>query len=171
VFRVATWTPADRADVVAFVLAIQRGEFGIEITAADQPDLADVHGAYQAGGGEFWVARADGVVVGTIAAIRIAEDAVALRKMFVASEHRGGSGLAARLMDTLLAWAGEQGVRRVYLGTTAVMNAAHRFYEKHGFVLVDPGELPASFPRMAVDSRFYRLELTRKKSPPLAAPD
>ena len=39
------------------------------------------------------------------------------------------------------------------------MNAAHRFYEKQGFTLIDPAELPASFPRMAVDSRFYRREL------------
>ncbi len=145
--------------MLAFIVAIQHGELDIAITAADQPDLADVAGAYQAGGGEFWVARADGLVVGTIAAIDIGGDAVALRKLFVAREHRGGSGLAARLMDTLVAWARARGVRTIYLGTTAVMNAAHRFYEKHGFALVDPEELPPSFPRMSVDSRFYVREL------------
>src|SRR3954463_2886771 len=103
-YRIAPWTPADRDEGLAFIVAIQRGEFAIEITAEDQPDLSDVAGAYQAGGGEFWVARAGGEVAGTIAAIRIAADAVALRKMFVAAEHRGGSGLAARLMETLVGW-------------------------------------------------------------------
>ena len=156
--EIAPWSPADRDDVLAFIVAIQRGEFGIEITAEDQPDLADVAGAYQAGGGEFWVARAGGEVAGTIAAIRISEDAVALRKMFVAAAHRG-DGLAARLMETLVAWARREGVRTIYLGTTAVMSAAHRFYAKHGFARIDPAELPPSFPLMSVDSRFFVREL------------
>jgi N-acetylglutamate synthase-like GNAT family acetyltransferase len=156
--EIAPWSPADRDEVLAFIVAIQRGEFGIDITAADQPDLADVAGAYQAGGGDFWVARAGGEVAGTIAAIRTAHDAVALRKMFVAGEHRG-DGLAARLMETLVAWARAEGVRTIYLGTTAVMSAAHRFYAKHGFARIDPAELPPSFPLMSVDSRFFVREL------------
>lgn len=53
-----------------------------------------------------------------------------------------------------------RGVRTIYLGTTAIMSAAHRFYEKHGYVLIDGGELPASFPRMRVDTRFYRKHST-----------
>ena len=162
--EIAPWSPVDRDDVLAFIVAIQRGEFGIEITAEEQPDLADVGGAYQAGGGEFWVARADGEVGGTIAAIRIAEDAVALRKMFVGAEHRG-DGLAARLMETLVEWARREGVRTIYLGTTAVMSAAHRFYEKWGFRLIEKSELPPAFPVMAVDSRFYALSL-RTPAPP-----
>jgi GNAT superfamily N-acetyltransferase len=88
--------------------------------------------------------------------IDIGNDAVALRKMFVASAHRGARGLAGSLMGTLVAWARDRGVRTIFLGTTAVMSAAHRFYEKHGFALVDAAELPPGFPRMAVDSRFYR---------------
>lgn len=44
----------------------------------------------------------------------------------------------------------------MWLGTTERFLAAHRFYEKNGFVLVDRSALPASFPLMAVDSRFYR---------------
>ncbi len=104
------------------------------------------------------MARHDGSVVGTIAAIDIGSDMVALRKMFVARAHRG-EGLAGILMRTLVAWASGRAVRTISLGTTAVMGAAHRFYEKHDFTLVDAGELPASFPRMDVDSRFYRKSL------------
>ena len=50
-------------------------------------------------------------------------------------------------------------VREVYLGTTAKFLAAHRFYEKNGFVEIDHSELPESFPVMVVDTKFYRLEL------------
>jgi RimJ/RimL family protein N-acetyltransferase len=59
----------------------------------------------------------------------------------------------------LLATAAERGLQRIWLGTTEAFLAAHRFYEKHGFVRVDPDTLPAAFPRMAVDTRFYRLNL------------
>lgn len=37
--------------------------------------------------------------------------------------------------------------------------AAHRFCGKAGFCRIDPAELPPPFPRMVVDSRFYRLHL------------
>ena len=45
------------------------------------------------------------------------------------------------------------------LGTTSAYHAAHRFYEKSGFALVDPDDLPERFPRVEVDSRFYRMAL------------
>ena len=62
-------------------------------------------------------------------------------------------------METLVAWARAEGVRTIYLGTTTVMSAAHRFYAKHGFAPIEPAELPPSFPRMGVDSRFFAREL------------
>jgi len=80
--------------------------------------------------------------------------------MFVKGAYRGPQhGVARRLLDILLAWTRAQGLREIYLGTTAVMPAAHRFYEKHGFELIDSTALPGGFPRMAVDTRFYRKSL------------
>ena len=108
--RIATWTPADRDEVIDLIVSIQQGEFHLPITADDQPDLADVDAGYLAMGGEFLVARAwtsDGTtgvrgrVVGTIAAIVVEPNTVAVRKMFVHRDHRG-DGLAARLMDELV---------------------------------------------------------------------
>ena len=43
----------------------------------------------------------------------------------------------------------------LYLGTTERLVAAHRFYEKNGFVQVAPESLPKAFPRMSLDTRFY----------------
>ena len=142
------------------ILDIQRDEFALDISAADQPDIDDVDTFYRSGGGEFWVARHQGDIVGTIAAIDIGDGAIALRKMFVAPAHRGGAGLAARLMAVLVDWAAERGSSAIYLGTTAVMLGAHRFYEKHGYTRIAENDLPLSFPRMAVDSVFFRRSLT-----------
>jgi GNAT superfamily N-acetyltransferase len=76
--------------------------------------------------------------------------------MFVRREYRGARhGVAERLLATLIEWSAVQRIREVFLGTTAQFLAAHRFYEKHGFVQVDRELLPAAFPIMAVDTRFY----------------
>ena len=98
--------------------------------------------------------------IGSVALLDIGDGLGALRKMFVAADCRGAhAGVARRLLGALLDHARARGLSAIYLGTTDKFLAAHRFYEKHGFELVDAVKLPASFPRMAVDSRFYRLKL------------
>jgi ribosomal protein S18 acetylase RimI-like enzyme len=59
----------------------------------------------------------------------------------------------------LVTHARAQRLPRVFLGTRPEMRAAHRFYEKNGFVRIDERDLPPAFPRMAVDSVFYRRDL------------
>ena len=65
--------------------------------------------------------------------------------------------MAGKLLDTLLAHARSRRVSAIYLGTTDKFLAAHRFYEKRNFKEVQKAELPASFPVMVVDSKFYVL--------------
>jgi N-acetylglutamate synthase-like GNAT family acetyltransferase len=159
--RIRPWRPADTQAVADLIVPIQRHEFGIAIALADQPDLLDVPGFYLGGSGGFWVAEADGRIVGTIALKDIGGGDGALRKMFVARDRRGAdAGVAASLLQALLTHAVDGGLSRIWLGTTELFQAAHRFYEKHGFRRVEPEALPPAFPRMAVDTRFYRLELT-----------
>jgi len=146
--------------VTALIVSIQNEEFGIAITAEDQPDLQEIPEFYQRDAGDFWVAEAaNGDVVGTIALRDIGAGAAALRKMFVHPEHRGASGLARTLLDTLLKHARALGLSRIYLGTTDRFLAAHRFYARNGFALIDQTLLPPTFPRMMVDTRFYALTL------------
>lgn len=155
--RITPFAPGYTEQVVELILPIQREEFGVAITAADQPDLFDIPGFYQRGAGNFWLALHEGLVVGTIALLDIGGGEGALRKMFVRRDYRGaGRGVARALLDALRGWAGERGVGTIYLGTTAKYLAAHRFYEKHGFREVAAGDLPPAFPRMAVDTKFYR---------------
>lgn len=157
-WSVAPYAPADQGGVIALISGIQRGEFGLDITPADQPDLLDIPGFYLRGAfgpGNFWVARdARGVVSGSIAVLNLGLGQGALRKMFVAREARGG-GLAPALLATLSAWCAEAAIHRLFLGTTERFLAAHRFYEKHGFLRVERSGLPPRFPVMAVDSVFY----------------
>jgi GNAT superfamily N-acetyltransferase len=151
---VEPYANGDRDGVVRVVLGIQRDELGVPITLDDQPDLADVPAHYQRGRGGFWVAR-DGGVVGTIGLLDTGGE-VALRKMFVDPAYRGRAhGTAQRLLDALLSHARSKSVERIWLGTRPEMHAAHRFYERNGFVRVDASALPASFPRMTFDSVFY----------------
>lgn len=158
---ISRFSEGDVQGVVDVILPIQREEFGIPITAADQPDLRDIPGFYQVGSGDFWVAKVAGTVVGTIGLKDIGEGQAALRKMFVAEAWRGRElGVAAALLKGLLAEATARGIGEVYLGTTAKFLAAHRFYEKNGFVEVGADTLPDRFPRMAVDTKFYRITLT-----------
>lgn len=154
------YAKSDEDAVIAHILAIQQGEFAVPVTAEDQPDLRAVAEVYQSGTGGFWVAERDGRIVGTIGLIGFGTSEGALRKMFVAADARGRElGIAARLLDILLEHCRAVGITGITLGTVAKLHAAIRFYEKNGFVLVAPEDLPEGFPRMAVDTHFYRLAL------------
>src|SRR5215475_12604281 len=148
------------AGIRDLIVPIQRNEFGFSITSEDQKDLHDIPGFYRRGGGEFWVA-VDGLeVVGSIALVDIGNAQGALRKMFVKQPYRGAPHrLARRLLGRLLDHAAQRRIDEIFLGTTEKFRAAHRFYEKSGFTLVEERALPDRFPRMNVDTRFYRLRL------------
>ena len=164
--EIVSFSREHEAQVVELIVGIQRGEFGIEITAEEQPDLREIPSFYQRGAGNFWVAVVEERVVGTISLLDIGGGRGALRKMFVHREFRGAAhGTARRLLATLLDRAREQELREILLGTTPFFHAAHRFYEKHGFTEIPKATLPASFPIMEVDTRFYRLELPRPAGP------
>ena len=158
---VADFSDADQQGVLDVILPIQQREFGIPITEADQPDLTNIPGFYQSGTGGFWVARSNDRVVGTVGLKDIGQRQAALRKMFVAAPFRGREfGVAGKLLDALLAHARAKAVAEIFLGTTEKFLAAHRFYEKKGFIELQKAELPSAFPIMAVDSKFYVLRVS-----------
>jgi N-acetylglutamate synthase-like GNAT family acetyltransferase len=155
--KIEPYTDQYKQQVLDLIVPIQREEFAIPITAAEQPDLQQIPAFYQKDNGNFWVAITDTGVVGTIALLDIGDHQGALRKMFVHKNYRGKEhGTGQLLLNTLLAWAQQKGYTEIYLGTTAKFLAAHRFYEKNNFTEVEITELPAAFPRMAVDVKFYR---------------
>ena len=160
--QIVPFVQSDQAGVLEVILPIQQKEFAISITAEDQPDLLAIADFYQTGTGGFWVAKADGRVVGTIGLKDIGNREAALRKMFVATGYRGSpSGTASKLLTTLLTAAESRGIATIFLGTTDKFVGAHRFYEKNGFAEIERHELPDTFPLMAVDTKFYAISLPR----------
>lgn len=158
--EILPFRPELQQQVVDLIVEIQRDEFGIPITAEQQPDLMQIQRFYQVGDGNFWVARAGSDVVGTISLLDIGARQAALRKMFVRRDFRGSAhGTAQQLLETLIRWSAARGVQEIFLGTTAQFLAAHRFYAKHGFCEIAKSELPAKFPIMQVDTKFYHRRL------------
>ncbi len=155
--QIGEYSAVHHQGVIDMVLGIQREEFGLPITIRDQPDLSDIDSFFLKRG-NFWVATEDGRVVGTVGVFDLGDGSAVLRKMFVRKEHRG-KGVSKALLAVLLEWAKRSGFRRVYLGTTPLYLAAHRFYEKNGFVEITKDDLPASFPVMEVDKKFYRYDV------------
>lgn len=151
------FTPPYTEEIANLILGIQIGEFQVPITRRDQPDLDNIPAVYQQNNGNFWVALHAGKVIGTIAAIDFGDDLLALRKMFVHRDFRGREhGTAQRLWETLLDWSTERQVRAIFLGTIERLAAARRFYLRNGFTEIAKNDLPENFPRMAVDTLFYR---------------
>ncbi len=153
--------------VIELIVGIQTGEFGVNITANEQPDLNEIPKYYQESKGNFWVALLDDVVVvGTIALADIHNGQLALRKMFVKKQYRGKPlNIAQNLIETAKLWSNKHSINQIYLGTVPDYKAAHRFYEKHGFYRIDPSKLPKNFNIMEVDKYFYCLDLTQNNKP------
>ena len=157
IIEIKEYADDNQEDLIRMILAIQQQEYAIPITREAQPDLANIPGFYQQGNGNFWVALNGAEVVGTIGLIDIGNQQVALRKMFVKASFRGAEfGVAKKLLDQVFDWVRKQNVKTVYLGTTDKFLAAHRFYDKNGFVRIAREELPPNFPVMQVDTVFYQ---------------
>ena len=160
VVKIETYTNSDKKDVADLILQIQNAEFGIPITLAMQPDLDDIPGFYQTNSGNFWVAKMDDKITGTISLLDIGDRKGALRKMFVDKDYRGKQfGVGQQLLNKLIEWAKQKGFTEIFLGTTEKFIAAQRFYEKNGFKEMAKKELPKTFPVMEVDIKFYRFSV------------
>jgi N-acetylglutamate synthase-like GNAT family acetyltransferase len=159
-FQIEEFCPQHMAEIIDLIVKIQREEYGVNITAEEQPDLARIEEYYQVENGNFWVARYRGKVIGTVALLDIGRGIGALRKMFVAAQYRGKQyGVSKALLEVLLQWAREHQFHEIVLGTTAKFLAAHRFYQKNGFNRIEKSSLPSAFPLLEVDSLFFKKKI------------
>lgn len=150
----------DTEQIVDLILTIQQKEFNVPITINEQQDLLNIASFYQQQKGNFWVAKHEGNVVGTIALIDCGESIGAIRKMFVKKEFRGKEfGIAQRLLGILLSVGQEAEMGTIYLGTIERLQAAIRFYERNEFTLIAKENLPTVFPIMAVDTHFFEKKI------------
>lgn len=101
---------------------------------AEVPELRRLASHFAEAGGALWAAEAEGRIIGMAATRPLGHDqAWEICKVYVARAARG-SGLAHRLMEAAEAHARGAGAQRLVLWTDTRFEAAHRFYEKRGFV-------------------------------------
>ena len=137
--------------VIDIITSIQQKEFNLPITYQDQPDLAQIETFYDS----FLVALHNTIPVGTIGFKRIQDFAI-IRKMFVTPNFRGSTfGTAQKLLETLEKQIAAESIKKIYLGTTDFFKAAHRFYERNNYIEIAQTDLPAEFPRILIDTKFY----------------
>jgi N-acetylglutamate synthase-like GNAT family acetyltransferase len=89
------------------------------------------------GGVQFWGVEEEGRLVGVMG-IQHVRDVSLIRHAYVRTAKRQ-KGIGGKLLDVLRV----QNSRPLLLGTWAAASWAVRFYEKHGFRLVPPGEKDA----------------------------
>lgn len=100
------------------------------------PDLGRFSEVYNREGFRYWVVvDKTGRVVGGAGIGGLTDGVCELQKMYCLPEARG-TGIAHRLMELALAYAGQY-YQRCYIETLHNMTAANRFYRKYGFTPLD----------------------------------
>lgn len=127
-------------------------EYGVD---SERPDLDIIPDTYQKDNGNFWVALDKDKVIGTVGLINFGEGRGSLRRMYLDKMHRG-TGVADKLVKTLLEFAREKGYKEIYLTTIEDLIAAQRFYERVGFQRIDA--LPEDIPDGG-DTLFYKMNV------------
>ena len=161
-FQIKPFENKYQPGVVALIEKIQVGEFNIPLEEGQRKELQAIATAFQKDKGNYWVALFNERVIGTIAVIDIGHHAFELRDVFLDQDYRGKTGFAKQLLDTVWAWCNTHKVLTIYLGTTLQFCAAHRFYEKHGFVEIDRKEMPPYCQPMDCDEKFYRFDIPKE---------
>ena len=98
------------------------------------PELRHLASWFAQSGGRLWVAEVAGRPAGMVATRPLGSDSAwEICRLYVDKAARG-TGLAHALLDTAEAHALTQGAARMVLWTDTRFEAAHRFYEKRGYV-------------------------------------
>ena len=154
--------PDDVAPAAAVLVAAYRDRGFLD-------DAEDGYEAYLANTGsrareaELYVALVDGIVVGTVAFCpngspwgEIAEPGEGEFRMLGVASSAGGAGVGRLLVERCLSRSRELGYHAVVLSSLQTMTAAHRLYERFGFVRCPERDWS---PAPGVDLWTYRVSL------------
>ncbi len=149
-----------RKQIMSMISDIQKNEFSIPINQGTNICILKAENYfYYNNSYNFWYAVADdGQIIGSVGLNRINKNAGEIKKFFVIKEYRG-TGVARKLMSTLVNAAIKHGFKEIFLGTVDILKAAHNFYQKYGFVKISKDELPEEFELCELDSVFCKGEV------------
>lgn len=147
-------------EVINLVLHFQNDGIRPIVSVDDQPDLLNIVGEYIDKGGNFWIARDDEKLIGSIGIMPYDSEIAVLKKFFVYENYQGEPYHIGRtLYNALLAFAKKKAYKTILLDTPYNTKRAHKFYEKAGFKKINEQELPIRFSHPYQDCDFFMLEL------------
>lgn len=159
--KIQTYTEADRDEIISLVLHCQNDGTRPIVSVENQPELLHIKEKYLDAGGNFWVAKKDGKIVGSIGLMMCGNGLAILKKFFVYEPYRGNPYyLGRKLYQVFLTFAKSKEVNRIILDTPKNTERAHKFYEKAGFKKIPKEELPIVYDQPYDDSDFFSLEIT-----------
>ena len=145
---------ADDAPAVMLLIGRVFSEYGLLLMPVfEVPDLLQFDAYYTEPRGAFWVVREETRVVGSVGVERHDAHTAELHRLYVDSTLRG-RGVGQTLVETVLAWAREQGVRRLVLWSDTRFETSHRLYRRLGFEQLGERTVEGD----VNDSREYRFE-------------
>ena len=149
-----------RKQIINIISEIQRNEFSISIDEKTNISILKAEQYFHYNNScNFWYAIADdGQIIGGIGLRKINQDYGEIKKFFVIKAYRG-TGVAKQLFSTLTHAAYKHGFKKLFLGTVDNLKAAHKFYEKYGFIKIGPTKLPIDFEVCELDSVFYKSDV------------
>lgn len=147
-------------DIIDIVLHFQNDGTRPIVSVDDQPDLLNIADEYINKGGNFWIAKNDEKLIGTIGIMPYNKEIAVLKKFFVYEDYQGKPNHVGRkLYDVLLTYAKEQGYKIILLDTPRNTERAHKFYIKAGFKQIKKDSLPIKLNTIYEDNDFLLLEL------------
>jgi len=143
------------------IFSIQQDELNLDVSLEERKDLQDIAAFYMKDNSSiFCLALYKDNVVGTISISYISHRKMALHNMYIHKDFRGTIyDTANKLLKESINFGKTHLTREIYLGTGLDFYAAHKFYEKNGFMEVEKEVLPSDFPFMSCDEKFYELIL------------
>lgn len=161
--EIEKYSACDKDEIIALVLHCQNDGTRPLVSVEDQPELLHIKEEYMNNGGNFWVAKENGKVAGTIGLMNKGNGLCILKKFFVYEPYRGKPHhLGRQLYAVFLDFAKTHGFSKIILDTPKNTARAHVFYEKSGFKKIEKEELPVEYDYPYDDSDFFYLNLNER---------
>ena len=152
--------PGDLEAIVAHHRRVYGEEYGVDSRFGDFVAAAVARAAERGFPTEretIRIVELDGEHAGSIGLSDEADGEAAIRWVVLSPEVRG-NGLGRRLLGEMLAFAEDQGYRRVWLETFSELTVAAQLYRECGFVVTSADTAPR-WGREAITMQRYELEL------------